>query len=423
MSAIEWLWQWIGGWDAAVWLGFALLSCAAAWGAVMVAGPRWVNRRGVLPPTRVDPRLALGGAPPKLTVIVAARDEEAAIGARIDNLLAQKDPGGGIEVLVVCDGCTDRTAAIARAKMSSAPAGFEVNVLELLVNRGKEEAVGVGADHARGDIIALTDATTHWNEDVAALLVQGLLQDGIGAVSGRVLYRKRDGGVAAGFSVYQKMVVAQRQGGASRGLQTSTSGACSAAWARLFRRYIGYMNSDLQLLLLAVEDGLGTLYINDAIAWEEPRTSLQEELKARKRIARLCLVSLVPLFGRLFAARAWWLIAQFLVTKMTRWFIWLPAVLACTGLLLIALNAAGWLATAAWLGLAGAGLGAMVGTARLRGKLPGLGRLGAAAGYVMLAVEATSAALFQVLRGQTSLAWQPDRATVATEAPTSQNPT
>src|SRR5690349_23034049 len=47
---------------------------------------------------------------PGVTVIIPAHDEEGIIGARIDNLLALDYPADALELLIVSDGSTDRTA-------------------------------------------------------------------------------------------------------------------------------------------------------------------------------------------------------------------------------------------------------------------------------------------------------------------------
>src|SRR5919206_2357887 len=52
---------------------------------------------------------------PSLTIVVAAYDEETCIRQRVENLLALDYPRDLIEILVGCDGCTDRTAGVARS--------------------------------------------------------------------------------------------------------------------------------------------------------------------------------------------------------------------------------------------------------------------------------------------------------------------
>lgn len=410
-------------------LGLGALAFAAIWGATMVGGAgvvRWLlrgrggRRSGPIaadtPEPDADADIGANAGPvgatphakrPTCSVLVAARDEEAAIGDRIDNLLALQDPGDGVEIIVISDGSTDATADIVRARAALAPADRPIRLLELSPNRGKEAAVGIAAEAALGDWVALTDATTVWQPDVLRQFATAFADARVGAVSGRVLYRKRDGGVADGFAAYQRFVVRQRAAGAAA-LQVSTSGACSAIRARCLKGYVPNMNSDLQLFVLAAEHGLGTAYVGDAVAWEEPRTSLGEELRARQRIMRLCLVSIPPMFARLSKARAHGLIALLVVTKLTRWLIWLPALAVCVGLASLATSDVAWLALGARAALAATLGGAVVGVARLRGWRIG-GPIGGALGYATLAVVATASALWQVAQGQRALTWRPER--------------
>jgi len=66
---------------------------------------------------RVLPRRALPAAPPlpRLSLIVAAHDEQQVIAAKVQNALALDYPRELLEVIVACDGCGDETAARARA--------------------------------------------------------------------------------------------------------------------------------------------------------------------------------------------------------------------------------------------------------------------------------------------------------------------
>ncbi len=76
----------------------------------------WAARRGATPEAG-GPRRVVGS----IEVILAAADEEAVIGARVENLLGQELPGVSYQVAIGCDGCTDETAARARAAAAGAP--------------------------------------------------------------------------------------------------------------------------------------------------------------------------------------------------------------------------------------------------------------------------------------------------------------
>lgn len=112
---------------------------------------------------RLDPggTSPLGPPPARVSVIVAARDEEADIGACLDGLLAQTYPA--LEIIVVDGGSTDRTVEIARQR------GPRVLVLEeppLPAGWvGKNWGCHTGAAAATGSMLLFTDADVRYHPD------------------------------------------------------------------------------------------------------------------------------------------------------------------------------------------------------------------------------------------------------------------
>jgi glycosyltransferase involved in cell wall biosynthesis len=92
-----------------------------------------------------------------LSVVIPALDEEEAIGQTIrrcldaERVLVDRGVFGRLDVIVVSDGSTDNTEAIAR----SFP---EVTVLAFDKNRGYGAAIKCGFEHAAGELLAFLDA-------------------------------------------------------------------------------------------------------------------------------------------------------------------------------------------------------------------------------------------------------------------------
>src|SRR5215471_14641368 len=65
--------------------------------------------------SRRSRRARRGGGVPRVSIVFAAHNEEAVIARKMANCAGLDYPAGSLEILVGCDGCTDATAAHARA--------------------------------------------------------------------------------------------------------------------------------------------------------------------------------------------------------------------------------------------------------------------------------------------------------------------
>jgi glycosyltransferase involved in cell wall biosynthesis len=95
---------------------------------------------------------------PAVTIIIPAANEAAVIGRCLAALIASDDPGAGVEVIVVANGCTDLTVQMAKAQGPRfAERGWTLSVLDL-PSPGKPGALNAGDAAARGAIRAYLDA-------------------------------------------------------------------------------------------------------------------------------------------------------------------------------------------------------------------------------------------------------------------------
>src|SRR5271170_7721412 len=141
---------------------------------------------------------APAGPLPLLSLIVAAHDEQSVIAAKVENAIALDYPRELFELIVACDGCTDATAARARA------AGADV-VLEL-PRGGKIRAQDAAVERARGEIVAFSDANALWEPGAARALVSAFADPHVGYACGQVRFLQDADAHGAGAAPNQEGV-------------------------------------------------------------------------------------------------------------------------------------------------------------------------------------------------------------------------
>jgi uncharacterized repeat protein (TIGR01451 family) len=118
------------------------------------------------------------GKKPSVSVVVPAYNEEGHIAACLEAIQKQ-DYKGDMEVIVVNDGSTDRTAEIASK--------YPINLLDLKINVGKANALNVGIEHSKGEILVFSDSDSELAIDAVSLLVNSLEEHpDAGAVAGNI---------------------------------------------------------------------------------------------------------------------------------------------------------------------------------------------------------------------------------------------
>ncbi|HKG56018.1 MAG TPA: dolichyl-phosphate beta-glucosyltransferase [Candidatus Limnocylindrales bacterium] len=116
----------------------------------------------------------------RTTLVLPAYNEEARLGAALDELFgwldATPDLAPGIDVLVVDDGSTDRTADLVRRRREAGVGGGRgVNLAVMCVpHGGKGAAVRAGMLAASGDFIVFTDADMATPPDQIPLMLAAL---------------------------------------------------------------------------------------------------------------------------------------------------------------------------------------------------------------------------------------------------------
>ena len=183
----------------------------------------WANLR----PRRVEKRYRQV----PVSVVIAARNEEANITARLENLLAQEYPLSFLEIIVVSDGSTDRTAELARMF-----ANRGVKVIECSAPVGKAAALNIGVASATHEIVVFGDARQRFSPNAIAELVSAFHDEHIGAVSGElILLRGEEGSdVHDGVGLYWKYEKMIRRSESAVGSVVGATGSIYAVRRSLF---------------------------------------------------------------------------------------------------------------------------------------------------------------------------------------------
>jgi cellulose synthase/poly-beta-1,6-N-acetylglucosamine synthase-like glycosyltransferase len=135
-----------------------------------------------------------------VSIIVACHNEAQNIQSRINNLLESDYPAELLEIIVVSDGSTDRTADLARLAQSA-----RVRALHYRERSGKAAALNVGVEYASGEVIVFADARQRFEPRAIRELVANMSDPRIGAASGELLLDAPAGScVGEGVGLYWK---------------------------------------------------------------------------------------------------------------------------------------------------------------------------------------------------------------------------
>lgn len=218
---------------------------------------------------------------PFLTVIVPAYNEEVGIEATLRSL-QDNDYPGELEIIVVDDGSTDRTAEIVRAQ--------EGDGLRLLgkKNGGKPSALNAGIAAARGEIIIMMDGDTVFQRDTLRKLVQPFADPKVGAISGNAKVANRKGlwgrwqhiEYVIGFNLDRRMFDLLQ-------CMPTIPGAIGAFRKEVLDAVGGLsedtLAEDTDLTMAISRSGWQVVYEETAIAWTEAPSGLHQLWKQRYR--------------------------------------------------------------------------------------------------------------------------------------------
>lgn len=215
--------------------------------------------------------------PRTVSVLLPVWNGEQYLARKLDSLLSLDYPQELIDILVISDGSTDGTAAIARSYASRG-----VRLIEQ-PRGGKALCLNAGLAHATGEILFLTDVRQPIDPGSLRALVECFADPTVGAVSGELIIRDGQTLEEASAGLYWKYEKWLRK---RLAVIDSVLGATGCIYA--MRRELaaplpaGCLLDDMYLPLLAFHAGYRVGFEERARAYDEP-AAMNSEFRRKVR--------------------------------------------------------------------------------------------------------------------------------------------
>lgn len=251
---------------------------------------------------------------PTVSLIIPAYNEEAWMAARLENALALDYPRDRLQIIVVADGSTDATPAIAQGY-----ADRGVEVLFRPERQGKIAAMNRATNYATGELLVFSDANTFLAPGSLRLIVQNFADARVGCVSGAKHIRSAEQAQAHGESLYWRYESWIKENESRLGSTMGAIGEFFAVRRELYRPLEAELIlDDLGLSLRLLLAGWRVLYDGRAVATETASPTLSAEWERRARIIAGGLAAVAHTLP-LFRLRHLGIALQFFSHKILRW--------------------------------------------------------------------------------------------------------
>jgi cellulose synthase/poly-beta-1,6-N-acetylglucosamine synthase-like glycosyltransferase len=165
---------------------------------------------------------------PSVSIVIAARNEEANLPAKLENLRLLDYPPELLEIVITSDGSTDRTAGILREQ------GTHIVAVVLDGPNGKAGALNEAVKRATREVLVFLDARQFVEPNAISELVSCFADPTVGAVSGELLLETAAGRSEDALGLYWKIEKVVRKLESASGSVIGVTGAIYAVRRELY---------------------------------------------------------------------------------------------------------------------------------------------------------------------------------------------
>jgi biofilm PGA synthesis N-glycosyltransferase PgaC len=200
---------------------------------------------------------------PSVSIVIAARNEEASLPRKLQNLSQLDYPQGQLQIIVVSDGSTDRTAEILSQQASS--------IIPVILDkpRGKAGALNEAVRRATGELLVFLDARQAVDRNAISELVSCFADLNVGAASGELLLESSSANAPAGnaLGIYWKIEKTVRKLESESGSVIGVTGAIYAVRRELYTEIpVGTILDDVFVPMNVARMGYRVVFRPSAIA-------------------------------------------------------------------------------------------------------------------------------------------------------------
>ena len=224
------------------------------------------------------------------SIVIAAHNEVANIGRKLDNLAALGLPTSRREVIVVSDGSTDGTNQILAARACPG-----LSVLFQEPRAGKAVALNLGIKEASGDVLVFMDARQTIEPGAIENLLANFADPSVGCVSGALMIGQQNlAGTVHGETVKMAFENKIRSWEGQSGSMIGAAGAFYAVRRELMPEIpAGTLLDDMYVPLHALKAGVRVVLEDKARAWDDLTPTFSQEF--RRKVRTLLALRLVGL--------------------------------------------------------------------------------------------------------------------------------
>ena len=332
---------------------------------------------------------------PKVSVVIAARNEENDIGCKLTGTLTWDYPPDKLEVLVASDASDDRTDDIIRSIRDPRL------IFQRMESRcGKNLALNRLISNASGELLFFTDANSQIEAGCLRRIVRHFADERVGCVTGEMKYVTEDAdpAMSAGERAYWGYESLVKRLESNIGSVLVCVGSVFCCRRALFTPVQPEVANDMEIPIRIGDGGHYVCYEPSARSIEKTSATPWEEYVRRKRICAQGILGMWKLREKLRGLRRW----QFVSRKLLRWLALVPMGMLFVAALVLVSHT--FFRALVILQLAGYGA-ALVGFAfSMRGRTGG--RIFSVPFYIVLLNVAALAGLVEACRGKRFAVWE-----------------